>query len=169
MKKIEARLWVCLGLAVAILLTLGFIFGNSLKSPEASSDQSNGVAYLLRPLLDPNRKMSDEQFSHLIRKGAHFTEFCLLGIEAALLSFFLQKTVTVGGVGLSAFFCLLAANIDEYIQVFTDRGSQVQDVLLDFCGASTGIALSLVVVSLVTLKIQKSKSKVKAEVENKNI
>ena len=38
---------------------------------------------------------------------------------------------------------------DEFIQSFTGRGSSVRDVVLDFCGALTGMLLTFLLAELI--------------------
>ena len=69
-----------IALLIAILLTLGFIWGNSLLSREQSSDESAWVLRLVTPVLElfvGKGRVTE----HLVRKLAHFTEFALLGFE----------------------------------------------------------------------------------------
>lgn len=140
--RFEKKHIVCSALILLIVLTVCFIFGNSLKSPAESMEQSGRVLELLRPILSPNGEISDEELSFFIRKTAHFVEYALLGAECAVLAFVINGKMTLAGVLYSAGGCLLTADIDEYIQSFTGRGSMVSDVLLDFSGAVTGILLS---------------------------
>ena len=90
---------------------------------------------------------------YFVRKSAHFCEFGLLGCELMLL-FGLRSGMSLQSMSNAAFAALLAAVTDETIQIFSGRGSQVQDVVLDFCGAVTGILFT----SLVILRIGKRKS-----------
>ena len=46
----------------------------------------------------------------------------------------------------STFVPFLAAAIDETIQIFTGRGAQIKDVLLDFTGALTGILFTALLI-----------------------
>ena len=67
-------------LLVVIILTLAFIWGNSLLSREQSSDESAWVLQLVTPVLElfvGKGRVTE----HLVRKLAHFTEFALLGFE----------------------------------------------------------------------------------------
>lgn len=57
--------------------------------------------------------------------------------------------------GLS--FSLAVAVTDEALQLISDRGSQVQDVLLDFCGVITGTLFSLLLFWLFRSTRQKRK------------
>ena len=140
MKPDLKKLSCCL-LILLILLTLCFIFGHSMKGPEESKEQSDTVGNALRPVIDPNETMSDSEYSFFIRKSGHFTEYALLGFECALLAFLICGRMTLSGASCAAGGCLFAADIDEFIQSFTERGSKVADVLLDFSGAIVGLAI----------------------------
>ena len=45
-------------------------------------------------------------------------------------------------------FAVIAAVIDEFIQIYTFRGSSVRDVVIDFAGYFTGTVLVLLVLSV---------------------
>lgn len=130
-------------LSLLLVCNLAFIWGNSLVSRSDSHDLSVGVLGFLPGFirdLFPNQ----EQLVHIVRKMAHFTEFaCLGGLSCGLLA--AARTVK-----LHPFFHVWAggffvAAIDETIQIFTGRGSQLQDVWLDFVGFSAGLVLVLAV------------------------
>ena len=129
--------------AVLALAVMWFIFGNSLEGAAESNSKSGTVAELLRPLLDPQHRLSEETFNKLIRKLAHFAEFAALGF------FLCGVSVNIRWRRLSPRFCapllaaVLIASADETIQRFTGRTSMVKDVLLDTAGALTGIVLML--------------------------
>jgi VanZ family protein len=136
-----------LALLIAIILTLAFIWGNSLLNREQSSDESAWVLQLVTPILElfvGKGRVTE----HLVRKLAHFTEFALLGFEL----FFWFSAVREKGkeiLLLAMAHSLFAALTDETIQLFSARGSQVQDVWLDFAGATTGASFALLIISLV--------------------
>ncbi len=130
-------------LTLLLLCNLGFIWGNSLASKVESHDLSVGVLGFLPGFLKdlfPNQ----EQLVHFVRKLAHFTEFaCLGGLSAGLLALFRKVSFhPVAHLFCGGFF---VAAIDETIQIFTNRGSQLQDVWLDFAGFSAGLVLVLAV------------------------
>ena len=131
-------------LGLLILLTLGFIWGNSLKSIPESQEISLSYLDRLSPFLDavfgPGR-ITD----HILRKTAHFCDFTLLGAELRLL-FLLLGQQGLQGL-MNALFAGLAAGVaDETIQIFSLRGSRVADVVLDFSGAVFGA----LVIALIT-------------------
>ena len=144
----------CLALlGLLILLTLGFIWGNSLKSIPESQAVSLSLLDRLKPLLDavfgPDR-ITD----HILRKTAHFCEFALLGAELRLL-FLLLGQRGLQGLMNALFAGLAAAVTDETIQIFSQRGSQVSDVVLDFSGVVTGA----LVISLAARLLRRRKEK----------
>lgn len=75
----------------------------------------------------------------LIRKGAHFTIFFLLGI----LVYLTLKTYHIKhAILFSIFFCFFYACTDEIHQLFIEmRTAQILDVFIDTSGASIGIGL----------------------------
>jgi len=132
---------------ILLLTTLVFIWGNSLQSVPDSQERSIGVMEKITPLLEVfvgKGNVTD----HIVRKLAHFVEFGALGCELALLAV-LRKRVRLQSVVNCLFAGLAVAVIDETIQIFSDRGSQVSDVWLDFSGAVTGIVFVLLIHLLV--------------------
>lgn len=75
----------------------------------------------------------------LIRKGAHFTIFFLLGI----LVYLTLKTYNVKhAILFSILFCFFYACTDEIHQLFVEmRTAQILDVFIDTSGACVGIGL----------------------------
>lgn len=134
-------------LTVLLLANLCFIWGNSLVSRSDSHDLSVGVLGFLPGFLR-DLFPDQEQLVHIVRKAAHFTEFaCLGGLSCGLLA-------ATRAVKRHPFFHVWAggffvAAIDETIQIFTGRGSQFQDVWLDFAGFSAGLLAVLVVRAVV--------------------
>jgi len=136
-----------IGLIVLILATIVFIWSNSLQSIPESQTKSIDFLNKVKPLLGifvGTGNVTD----HLVRKLAHFTEFGALGCELALL-LALRKRINWQSVINSAFFAMTVALTDETIQIFSGRGSQVQDVWLDFAGSCTGILFVIVIFGLI--------------------
>ena len=134
--------WIVL-VCLLIAVTLGFIWGNSVKSRSESQLLSLGVLQWIRPLL--GMIFSPENVTdHLVRKLAHFTEFGLLGAELIMLTYLLRK-LRVCNVLNCLFAGLSAAVIDETVQIFSARGSQAIDVLLDFGGVIAGAGFAFLI------------------------
>ena len=132
----KTKAWI--GAAIVALI-VAFIWGNSLLPQTQSRQESDFVLRILQSIfrLDIDR----ETASHLVRKAAHFTEYALLGVSAAAL--FLSRRRGIQSAVNAMSLCLAVAVLDESIQLLSQRGSQVQDVLLDFSGAAAGLLIFL--------------------------
>lgn len=137
-------------LRLVLIVTIAFIWANSLLGREESASLSGGLTAWLRSLGIPVREF-------FIRKLAHFCEFGLLGCELAAL-FWLKSGLCFQNLCNSAFAALLTAMTDETIQIFSGRGSQLTDVLLDFSGSLTGILFTALVISLHEKRTRKDES-----------
>ena len=139
MKASARKCWnIILGLLV--LLTLAFIWGNSLLPRTESQEISRGLLAELCAALEHVGMHLDPQNDHWLRKLAHFGEFGMLGAELGLL-LCLNRRQSVQGFVNCAFAGLAVAVTDEALQLISNRGSQVQDILLDFAGFLTGLLL----------------------------
>ena len=150
--KKKARLRLVLRLL--LIATLCFIWGNSLVPGKESGDLSRRV---FEWLVGHHVPIPSE---HFLRKAAHFCEFAVVGIEYALL-FWLRGGLRFQSLCNAAFASLLTAMTDETIQMFaSERGSALKDVLLDFGGSLTGIALCALAVWLITRMTKTTDSRV---------
>lgn len=127
-------------LVLLLALTLAFIWGNSLLPRTESQEISRGLLAELCAALETVGLHIDPQNDHWLRKLAHFGEFALLGAELCALLFLNCRARPQGFVNC-AFAGLAVAVTDEALQLISNRGSQVQDVLLDFAGFVTGLLL----------------------------
>ena len=141
-RKVISFILICL-----IIMTLAFIWGNSLDNQIESSHKSMKVLEWITPVLEWFVG-ADKVTEHLVRKLGHFTEFSLLGAEMAGL-LIARGRLRLQGFVNCLFVGLSVAVIDETIQIFSQRGSQVQDVLLDFAGAFFGLLLIIVIHQIV--------------------
>ncbi|MGE4548842.1 MAG: VanZ family protein [Intestinibacillus sp.] len=144
MKRNHNKRWIIpIVLGLLIFLTLAFLWGNSLQSVAQSSRESRKLLAMLSSLLEPMLGKGAITH-HFLRKSAHMIEFTLLGI---LLSLFVvySRLARVQAVVNCLFLGLCVAVADESLQLLSDRGSQVSDILLDFCGVVLGIAVVLIV------------------------
>jgi VanZ family protein len=119
-----------------IVLTLCFIWGNSLLPATISGGISDFVSQLLSHLF--GTALSTDTGHGVVRKLAHATEFAALGAELTALWRVLRHEdptrVALGGVG--------AALIDETIQLFVEgRSGQIRDVWIDLSGFAVGCLL----------------------------
>lgn len=142
--------WV---LVAALVVTVCFIFSNSMKTANVSSGASGRVLLFLQKVL---RHMGEPGLAarltdHMVRKAAHFCEYALEGF------FLLLVTGALAGrcrrllpyLSWPALLGVLTALTDETIQLFFDgRGSQVTDVWIDFAGVVTGMGIGIVCLTL---------------------
>lgn len=139
-----------------------FIFSNSFHNAAESSTQSGNVVEFLQNLLNA-AGITISVSEHIIRKLAHFVEYTILGI---LLAVTLRQFTNRNGTALFVplFTGLATAVADEFIQLFVGRGSQVQDVVLDFSGVMTGFFMSILCIFLLKIrKVTKAKRTGKKE------
>ena len=127
---------------VLSLLTVAFIWGNSLKSIPESAAQSSSIAEKVQTVIDPQQKVESLAFHDLIRKAAHLVEFFALGLFVCGFTLCLGLKLNKQLVSMPMLMVLLVAVGDEFIQHFTQRGSQVADVALDFGGALAGLLVA---------------------------
>ena len=139
--KRNKRTLICALYILLIALTLAFIFRNSAISQESSGAQSDKVVEVIRPIVDPDLSVKDWKMSLIIRKLGHIIEFALLGAEIALFAFHLSSSFKLRDAIYATFGGLLVANVDELIQIFTERGSAVSDVFIDLGGLVFGLAV----------------------------
>jgi len=121
-------------------MTLIFAASTGLGRPE-------NTARVFRPILHwLNPGMSEQTFQRVhgvIRKTAHFVEYCLLGLLLWRLIHFdpawaaWRSREFLAALLAAAFY----AATDEFHQRFVPgRQASVRDVLLDSCGAGIGLA-----------------------------
>ncbi len=145
--------WRAAAACALLVACVWFIWSNSMLSSAASSQRSQAVANYLAKVLGGTLGHSNYLVHYVrthVRKIAHAVEFCALGMTAVVMLTVLRR-VNVHTVLHAAFFVLLVALADETIQLFTGRGSQVQDIVLDFAGGVSGIVLLLGARALVRL------------------
>ena len=149
MKLTASKLKIIVALLLA--LTLIFIWTNSMQSRGESTKRSAEVLEIIAEILEPVGIDIDTTDDLPIRKLAHFAEFFLLGMELSALCLLYGMSSAQGFFNsLSAGLC--AAVTDETIQIFSNRGSSVADVLLDFSGV---LAASAAVWLIYRMKIKK--------------
>ena len=144
MKKRNVAIWILLAVIIVIVI---FIFGNSLKSRDASKSDSDFIVSIISPIIEKIFGRVPENIGFIVRKLAHLTEFAFLGLSAMALASRLKK-IWSDVYGYTCFCVLLIAVFDEFIQIFSGRGSSVSDVLIDLFGALVGFLIHLIIVTL---------------------
>lgn len=135
-------------IVVLIILTLAFIWYNSSLSRVESADISRGFLADIAAFLKELGIVIDSTEDHFLRKLAHFFEFGLLGAELIMLPIIYGKC-SAQAVLNCLFFGMTAAVIDETIQIFSDRGSLVSDIWIDFSGVAAAVIVILIIYSIV--------------------
>lgn len=139
--KCKRRMIIC---AVIVLLTVGFIWTQSMLSTSQSQAESQTVLEMVRSFVELFVGEGNAT-DHLIRKLAHFAEYSVLGFGLILLISAWRK-LSLQNVVNGLFAGLSVAVIDETIQIFSARGAQVQDVLLDYAGCCFGMLVTGLIV-----------------------
>lgn len=135
--------------AAMMIITNAFIFFNSFQSSEESNSNSQKVQEVVEPVVQAVvGKEARVNMSSFVRKSAHIVEFALLGAFCAAFVAIFKSLYKKNVLGYFLFYVLFSAVIDEYIQSFNDRTSQVEDVLIDFSGALMGILVILLIVKV---------------------
>ena len=88
------------------------------------------------------QKEIKEQYTHIVRKSAHFTIYMILGLLVGLLlkEYNLEtKKIII----YSILICMTYAITDEIHQIFVrGRSGEIKDVLIDTCGSTIGAFIS---------------------------
>lgn len=120
---------------------IGVIFSFSLQNGSLSSLQSGFFSTRIHQfLLSMGMNISKSTVSFIIRKGAHFTEFFILGCLSA------KSTLDLNSRRYLPLIFLVPI-MDEFIQSFVpDRAMSIYDMGID----ASGIILGLLFVKLLT-------------------
>lgn len=125
-------------LAGLVLLTVAFIWGNSLMPGEVSQAISRAVGAVLSKIF--GGELDVGHGNGVLRKLAHGTEYLALGAELCLL---LRPEKPWSLLALSGVSTSL---IDETIQLFVpERCGQIKDVWIDLGGFTVGVLACLLI------------------------
>lgn len=144
------RTFIRAGLTLFTILWMLFIFIMSGAEEDTSRAQSGAVCEIIcQTFVEGYDQMSqDEQtalqarISFPVRKGAHLTEYAVLGALLALTAASFEIRGLYRGRGYALLTGLLYAVSDEIHQIFVaGRAGQLRDVIIDTCGVIIGICL----------------------------
>lgn len=140
------KTWIRLLLWMAVIMTAAMIFGFSGQDGESSMGMSDGIVV---PVLTGLHRLKPEisaqtletlywTLQTIIRKGAHLTEFAVLGFWLRLLCASYGWPAVVAWISGT-----LYAATDELHQVFSaGRCAKWTDVLIDSSGVLIGICIA---------------------------
>lgn len=123
---------------VLVMLMIQYTFSTSAFS---SDETSRFIVPLLKVLLRDPTPEQLQFWHHVVRKAAHVTEYCILGLLVyRAFKVDVAKALNVGT--LTVIFVAVAATLDEFHQSFVlSRGSSVFDVGWDCIGGLIAIML----------------------------
>lgn len=132
---------------IFLVIWMIIIFLFSADSAEESSKKSNTLIYKVgeviagRSLTHEEKKDIVDKFVFVVRKGAHFVIYIILGI-LAINVFCDVKTINFKLIIYSIIFCLIYAISDEVHQLFIPgRSCEIRDILIDLSGSIIGVLL----------------------------
>jgi VanZ family protein len=132
-------------LILATLLWVVVIWGHSMVPANLSSQESGWVLSVVEKLFGLLH-IPEGVTEHLVRKTAHFTEYCILGV---LISLDLRKMPWRQRIPLCLLAGLFVPMVDETIQLFVPgRSGELKDAWLDVSGFLVGVILTKILRSL---------------------
>ncbi len=178
-KKI-LRLLVQILLPIACAAWVAFIFSNSLRTGEQSTEQSSTVVEVVQKVVQvfaPNSSIATatgpayDKLHAVVRTLAHFAEFAVLG--ALLCWCYFAYTKKWSFVWLPLLGLLFVPAVDELLQKWTDaRAAQWSDYVVDVGGCLTGFVFAWFTLLFVTWLCGKIKNRKENEApmsENNNV
>lgn len=130
---------------VATLLWVAFVWGHSLVQGPQSSIESGAVVELVRPVFHAVGVTEVDVMTLIVRKGAHFSEYAVLGVLASGLLRALRAERGVRELPLGLAFALVPV-ADECLQLLVPgRSGRATDVLIDLSGMLFGALVSWLV------------------------
>lgn len=134
---------------ILLVICIVSIFLFSSDSAEESSKKSNTIIYKVgealvgRKLTPIEKEKAVDEFVFIVRKGAHFSIYLVLGvIVISLLKEY--RLINRKLIIYSMIFCILYAISDEVHQYFVPgRSCEIRDILIDTSGSLVGISLYL--------------------------
>ena len=133
-----------------IILFIAFIFSNSIETKDESASKSGRLLGIINIILE-KINIPILATDTLIRKAAHFAEFFILGTLLFGYTLIDRKIELKNEIYASFIACLVAMS-DETIQYFSNRGSMLLDVWLDFLSATLAISFFYLVTIIIKHK-----------------
>ena len=141
-----------IGLVIRWLLLAAMCIGIFIFSSLAADESSEQSGFIVDTVIKlffydfENKTAADQTalislLTVVVRKGAHFSEYALMGV----LSFgaFVKIKKYIPRYFVSLLFCIVYAASDELHQMFVPgRAGMVRDVVVDSCGAAFGVLIA---------------------------
>ena len=143
-------------LSVAIMAAIFYLScENADKSSETSGFFTDFILrHFIKGYADFTPERQDEihgLVSHIVRKCAHFSAYASLGFCTSC-AVGKRKLFSLGSL-ISWGICILYACSDEFHQSFVPgRSCELRDVMIDSCGALTGLLVSMLAMWIVSRK-----------------
>ena len=129
------------------VLVMMVIFSLSAKTGGESKAQSAGLARLILSFFGLSESVRDVLIV-ILRKGAHFSLFALLG-ASVLYALFGYKIKRSRAFLICILICLVYAASDELHQsLVPGRGPLIRDVVIDFSGSLSGSGATMLIYKL---------------------
>lgn len=144
---------------ILIIINCIVIFIFSSQNGEKSSDVSGSFVRKIIEILPGTEELSEnekeqliEKLQFIVRKGAHFTIYTLLGIF--IMGFMNTFIISQKKKILFSFlFGIIYAITDEFHQLFSSgRTAKILDVVIDTLGVGFGILIISVIIYLIKRK-----------------
>lgn len=129
------------------LIWMGIIFYFSSQPAVQSASLSGGILRRIQEIVSSIPVMGDAFLvgftEHILRKGAHMTEYAILGMLLILCMYqYLPEQKRRFRLPAALLAGILYAGSDEFHQTFVPgRSGELRDVLLDSVGVLVGIAV----------------------------
>jgi len=127
-----------------LIVTLCFIWINSMMPSQLSNEFSNSIVKLLGGTVTHSKEEAKQATTMLnsenVRKLAHFLEYAILGCVTMTLKLKHHRRLSdilLLGLGIAV--------IDETIQLFDGRTSSIKDIWIDMAGFLSAILIVWVV------------------------
>ena len=135
---------------IAVLMVLIFILSGQVAD-DSSLTSGRVCRFLAKHLFTNFKSMSAETqgqivagMTHIVRKGAHFSEYALMGFLWYLWLYRIRLAPL-----LSVFATTLYAATDEFHQTFVQgRSGEVHDVLIDSAGGVFGVLIAFILLCI---------------------
>ena len=149
---------------ITFTISLALVWGQSCFSREDSRVSSDIVVEMIKPIDQLETGYRSEngwtytELSTYVRKFAHVIEYAALSFQLMCIFLLKGKRKLVWYINCT-FMIMLIALIDETIQIFSNRGSEIGDIWIDLAGNALGLLAAFIIGTIVIKKTQKKEAK----------